>query len=262
MRTALEEFSSRMIQIVIPGWLAVVAGIAAPLAILWLKTWIQSRAQAGVKAAFDKRLETHKHELQQLGEANRFSLQRTMQEFSLFATKKHEVYAGLYRRVRLSEGRLADVVSGVRITPTFLDFDREDVEKFLTEMRYSARKIREVLEAFDVSPEKAVEAYEEHQPTVKLFRARKRLDSAISFFLLNELYLSPEVAELSQKLLLGMRELLYGIMSGASEPFSEERQLLKRITTELEKVRGQMQQEVQAGARPVSAIPLLPIAGT
>jgi hypothetical protein len=249
-----------MIQIVIPGWLALLLAIAAPLTLLWLKTWIQARAQAGVKAAFDTKLESHRSELQQLVEANRFALERTMEEFSLFAAKKHEVYAGLYRRLRLAEGRLADLVTGVRITPTFLDFDKADLEEFLTEMKYSARKKREVLEAFDVSPENAVEAYEGHQPTVQRFKARKRLDSAISFFLLNELYLSPEAAELCQKLLLSMRELLYAMMGGASEPYIREREVLKRITAQLEELRGQMQSEVQAGAKPVAAIPLLPLA--
>jgi hypothetical protein len=88
-----------MTEIVVPSWLPLVLLGALTVGALWLRTWITARAQAGVKAAFDKELETHKQELQQLGEANKFELQRILQEFRLFATKKHEVYAALWSAV-------------------------------------------------------------------------------------------------------------------------------------------------------------------
>jgi hypothetical protein len=130
----------------------------------------------------------------------------------------------------LAEGRLADLDSDVRVTPTFLDFDKEDLQEFLTEMHFSAKKTREVFEAFDVSRERAVEAYEEHQPTIQLFRARKRVDAALNYFLMNELYLSPEVARQGQTILRTMRDLLYRSMADATGPPVEHRELMRRIS--------------------------------
>src|SRR4051812_19620253 len=92
-----------------PWQVLAIAGVGS-LSVLAVRSWISSTISARAKAIFDHALEQHKHDLQQITESSRFDYARRIQDFGLYAVKKHAVNARLYRFLLELEGRLSELL--------------------------------------------------------------------------------------------------------------------------------------------------------
>ncbi|WP_091019924.1 hypothetical protein [Paenibacillus amylolyticus] len=85
-----------------------------------------------VDQRFLEKLEHHKHELQGIMEFNKFDLQRKMQDFNLFTTKKHEAYTTLYKLFLEADG-YAGSIMGYRQVTDYKKYSYDEVSRLFDE---------------------------------------------------------------------------------------------------------------------------------
>ncbi len=173
----------------------VVVGIVT--SVVWLpplKKWLDQRIASGVKHQFDKRLEDHRHSLQMLTEAARFDYQRRMQDFSLFASKKHEINARLFELLRIAEGA-AHGIRGPGHSLTFEEYNEADLLRYMTDQNIVEGKREEIIKIWQSSKQDGIQALKEYLSVIGIGKAKANRQHVINFVLANELYLLPDVVK-------------------------------------------------------------------
>ena len=91
---------------------------------------VMALIQSRISHKYQKAIEAYKHELNAINEQQKFDYQRWMTDFGLFTQKKHEAYAELYKLILIADGSL-ERLSGFRSVPSFNEYTRADMEKYL-----------------------------------------------------------------------------------------------------------------------------------
>ncbi len=158
---------------------------------------------SGVDSYFAKKLESHKHQLDQITERNRFDYDRWATDFGLYTSKKHEVYSELYRLILIADGSLEGLV-GLRELPSFEEYTRNDMEQYLKGYHVVEGYILELLKDWSINRRDCIAKIREYLYMLDFQKADKDRQDAKNFFLVNILYLSnvmeKHVTELFTKL--------------------------------------------------------------
>ena len=243
-------------EITIPAWFGLILVVGLPALVVAGRTWIVSRVEGAVKTGFEKQLESHKNELLLIAEATRFDYQRRFQDFALFVAKKHDANARLYRSLLEAEGRVSDLLpQSFQYSPTFDDFDETDLENFLKEQEYPSAKRKEIVDLFRTSKSRAVEAFLEYRDTVKRFKAQKARDRATRYYLFNALYLSKDVTELGEKVLLAFQRTILDAQMPGNENMARALVTMQAVRADLKQLREEMQRELAAGYYSSTPVP-------
>lgn len=200
--------------------LTVVVGavIAAVLAVMRGAEWywrrrLESTADEKVQqkvrehsAGLERNLENHKAALSLSADAARLTLQRQLTEFSVYAPKRHEVYAEMFRRILEAEGRLYRLY-GFRSEPTYKEFSRADFVELFAEKNLPHGQESQLLELLDKEPrEGALKRIRKALYEAEKYEALREHAEANNYFLLNELYLSDAAVEAVRAAMSAMHE--------------------------------------------------------
>ena len=79
---------------------------------------------------FSKKLEEHKHKLQQITLAETHNYQRLIRDFDLFTTKRHEIYPELFKIISIADGHVRGL-RGAGFGSTFEGFNDKDIRQYL-----------------------------------------------------------------------------------------------------------------------------------
>jgi len=149
---------------------------------------------------FEKNLERHKSDLQNILELNKFDLQRKMHDFSLYTTKKHEIYPKLYQLFLLADGRLGEL-RGFQSKYDFKTLNAEQIIYILkTEYEIPEVSYQKYLTDWDARKESFIDDFIDFMRRVEFQRANRAIIEAKNNALLYDLYLSNEVSEKLLKL--------------------------------------------------------------
>jgi len=145
----------------------------------------------GVDQRFDKRLETHRHSLQLATERARHAYQRELADFNLYAVRRHEAAASVYKALRIAHGYVSNLFGG-RDQLTFEDFNREDIAAHMTSLDVPGGKQEEILAAWDDDKGAAIRDLRPYLRVMEVQRAEAKLIDARNEAIINELYLTDE----------------------------------------------------------------------
>ncbi|WP_405130547.1 hypothetical protein MHB43_23765 [Paenibacillus sp. FSL H8-0317] len=101
-----------------------------------------------VDQRFLEKLEQHKHELQGIMEYNKFDLQRKMQDFNLFTTKRHEAYTTLYKLFLEADG-YAGSLMGYREVTDYKKYSYDEVSRLFDEYNIGDTDKNPILDNWD-----------------------------------------------------------------------------------------------------------------
>jgi len=153
-----------------------------------------------VEHKYQKAIETYKHELNAISEQQKFNYQRWITDFSLFTQKKHEAYAELYKLLLIADGSLESLF-GFRQVPSFDEYTREDMEKYLCDYQIVEGFIPKLLEDWDTSRNSCVQKIREYLTLIDFQKADKARTEAQNYFLINSVYFSEAIEEIVSELL-------------------------------------------------------------
>lgn len=235
-----------------------------------LGAYAQRRAEAAADAQvgrrvrehgleLDRQLEEHKARLALSADAERLTFQRQLQEFGLFAAKRHAVYAKLFARILTAQGRLGGVY-GLRRMPDYARYERAELE---AEMRGRPGGSRvgegvaaQVLAQFDAGDRRgAVRTLEEAMRAVEREDAYGAWQRAKTYYLLNELYLSAAVVHAVDAAFEAMHHLSVHILHPDPSTADARLQATEAMNAGVERVRATMRADLQRSdyAIPVGA---------
>lgn len=133
----------------------------------------------------------HQHD-QTLASANA-AYQRQLQEFSLFARKRHQVYAELYRNVRIASDGYAGMI-GLSMGTNFSRFTLTEAKEYIERHEVPASMADPIVAAFkDNNSSLAAQVLDKLEYRLKLRRSSKAFSKAKNIEALYELYLSDDV---------------------------------------------------------------------
>lgn len=149
---------------------------------------------------FTKSLEGYKNDLVITVESQKNYFQKKLQDFSLFNTKKHEIYPHLYSLILQAEGQISSL-TGLRTIPDFKEYGSDDLRNFLESKSILKTKIEELVKLLNIDKELADREINKYLNIIEPQIAKQRFNEAKNYYLLHELYLTNSCSELVDKAL-------------------------------------------------------------
>jgi hypothetical protein len=153
-----------------------------------------------IEHKYQKIIEAYKHELSAISEQQKFNYQRWITDFGLFTQKKHEVYSELYRLLLIADGSLESLF-GLMHVPSFDEYSREDMEKYLLNYQVVEGYVPQLVEGWDTSRDTCVHKIRDYLTIIDFQKADKARNEAKNYFLINSLYFSEKAEALVSELL-------------------------------------------------------------
>ncbi len=163
--------------------------VGAPLLLLYARERVRNLA----REATDRALADYRLQQEQVLAAVNAAHQRRLTEFGLYARKRHQVYAALYRRCREASDRFASLI-GLTMGPDFTRFTLDDVREYLQHNHLKEADAADALAAYERGDRnQAGRLMDDIHRTVKLRDAEGAFVQAKNVEALHELYLSDPV---------------------------------------------------------------------
>jgi phytoene dehydrogenase-like protein len=188
------------------------AVLTVALPLLFARLFGKRIVEKWIDTQFSKRLETHKNDLRKDFESYKESLlddaegvrakhQRLLQDFSHYTVKRHEVYARLYRLLRIAHDCTDELNPNYLASPDYAHAELPAVLERLSSVKASKETTKAIATAWFENQDLALTLTRgamAHGLRQRALRARQR---AVNYHLVNELYLSIEVASSADALL-------------------------------------------------------------
>ncbi len=225
------------------------------LATVWAGTKYLSKKYVDQK--FNKKLETHKHELQTIMEFNKFDIQRKIQDFNLYTVKKHEVYLTLYRLFHEADG-YARGMYGLRHVPDYKNHTSSEISKILDESEVGEERKKYFLERWESRYENSsiVDEFSKLMDRIRVNMADEQQKKAHNEWIYSKLYLSENVDELCSELSNLLWQVCWDLHTyydqnvpgqDKVEPMKSIKENNEKISSLLVELKNEMQKELSIG---------------
>ncbi|PAD35957.1 hypothetical protein [Terribacillus saccharophilus] len=237
----------------ITSWIAS-ALIGGGLVLFSLRKIIQGK----VKSHFDKKLVEVKHDLQLVVKNVEHDYQRRIHDFTLFSSKKHEVYMNVYKMVcnleaklQLSTEYMNKFYNLVRFSDNFVDIREYLIKEDVPELR-----VRELEDIYKKDKILGIKEFEKMMDFHELLKSDEIRVETYEEVVVSELYIKEEVSkkvhemiEISRKLIYYFnkeKELINGFGSGdlIDKYRKENKQRKKDLTQKREEIKKLMENEL------------------
>lgn len=179
------------------AWLTVLISFLTSAAVT---SGVMKLISSRVEHKYQKAIEAYKHELNTINEQQKFNYQRWITDFSLFTQKKHEAYAELYKLILIADGSLESLF-GLQQVPSFEEYTRADIEKYLINQHIVEGFIPQLLNGWETSREDCIRKIHEYQTMIDFQKADRARNDASNYYLVNSVYFSAAIEEIVSKLL-------------------------------------------------------------
>lgn len=225
-------------------WKDIVISSGAIVGAMWVG--IRYYVKKMVDQRFQKNIEDHKHELQLLMEQNKFDLQRRVQDFSLFTTKKHAVYAELYDLYLRADGYVTHLLTQPDIILKNIR-DEEELIYALSESNFPQFLINRFVDEWDKKPREELrnELIKEFE-NIDIENTRKAIRKARDTFLINRIYLSNETLELMGELNKFYSKIITSYILFSAQPLNYK-DLIEEGKSHIKKLTEVMRDELAIG---------------
>lgn len=227
--------------------------LSIPTTLIIIGGFMKVAVNKFIDTRFNKRLETHKSELQLILETNKFDFQRKMSDFNLYTNKRHESYMNIYDMYLRADGAIRGLM-GLRSLPDYSEYGREDLEKRLRSFNLLENVIIDFLQKWDVATNynDKTQLHREINDYIKKIEpkiAKNKLSEAKNYYLTRRIYLSEEVNNLLESLTINLSNYANGVefLFDSNIPFTNKQNIDLLITNDFSQLQTQMATELQAG---------------
>ena len=213
---------------------------------------VMALIQSRISHKYQKAIETYKHELNAINEQQKFNYHRWMTDFGLFTQKKHETYAELYKLILIADGSL-EQLSGLRSVPSFDEYSRADMEKYLRNQHIVEGFIPELIDRWETSRDECIRKIREYLTLIDFQKADKARNDTSNYYLINSVYLSEAVEEIVTEILklIGHQHVIdeqsrverYSDESGRKE----RKEIREKKPILIRQLKAMMRKEISAG---------------
>ncbi|MGG7221302.1 hypothetical protein ACQXR1_13460 [Bacillus sp. ATD] len=220
-------------------------GITTGIAIFLIKTYVNN--------LFNKNIESYKVELTKSLKDVEFDYQRKFEDFSLYTQKRHQVYAELYRIIQQALRELKDAMNILEETALPDSMSKETLYKVLVKEKFDEEEIDEILAGWNFDPFKTIDTARIIIDEKRIKKANNATQQAWRFFMENELYISDEIADLTQEILRAINDMYATEYVSLKYTDGEEAKWNKHIENDrfikgkLKEVKEQMKEELSIG---------------
>ena len=189
--------------------LSMVGGAGFLVFLLWCSRMVIKKFLYGfVDERFDKRLEDHKHSLGLITEQARYEYQRDLENFNLYAARRHTAVESVYAKARVGHGAVAGLFgSGEKLT--FEELNRNEMDEHLVSLRVPQGTRVEILKDWDSNREAAHGVLWRYLDLRGIQEAEGKYHEAQNEVFLNELYLTDEARRAFEELFKMLHDWLY-----------------------------------------------------
>lgn len=224
-----------------------------------IKHTIPRFAEKIVDNQFDKKLETHKHELNKLTEEAKFNYQRLLSDFNLYSVKKHEHYIELYNDLIRAHGSVMHLASALKQRYTYDFFDENDMRNYLAKLGTPSGRTEQLISTWKSDPKTGIKEIHDHEAYIEEWNAEKDVNKLNNTYLSSRLYLSSELKALMEKLVPDLISLsinakreyqpISGNISGEDfmQLYEESKKLKVQINDTKDEIIVKMQSELSVG---------------
>ncbi|WP_169083267.1 hypothetical protein [Paenibacillus sp. PL91] len=198
---------------------------------------------------FNKKLESHKHDLQIMMEHMRFDFQRKTQDFILFTNKKHEKYAKIYDLYLRAESKVRLVLRNEFSPSKFLMYSQIELENYLRRFSLEESQLLHFLEEWSRSDDKKeiADKISDFLFDLELIRSRTAFNNAKNEFLLNRIYLSAGVTLIVERLTNELNNVLFTIDFFSNNKFDNQEEIHNTIMASINELTDLMKSELGIG---------------
>lgn len=157
---------------------------------------------------FDKNKIKYEHDLNLITENARFDFQRKIYDFNIFSSKRHEIYAELYKKILIIQGTVLNLM-GLRESIDLMTLDKHSVREFLRINNFNEALINEAIEIWDSDRKTIVNKIKNRLRNKEFNDADFEIIKTYNFFLESKLYLSDDIDGLSAIIISDVRSLFH-----------------------------------------------------
>ncbi|WP_405082154.1 hypothetical protein ACI48J_06015 [Paenibacillus chitinolyticus] len=150
------------------------------------------------KKELNVELENHKQSLSVMTENSKFDYQRMMHDFSLYRTKKHEIYPELYKMMVGWHSEVKPLYKNWN-WPNFSKFTKEIMKRYLIDNEINEDVADNLLMEWNTG-NKNINEIKYRLKRVSYQKATKNLRDAFNFFVSNELFFTEDISKVSFEL--------------------------------------------------------------
>lgn len=154
---------------------------------------------------FQKKLESHKGDVNREIEGVKHKQQKALKEFDLYSTKRYQIYPELYKEVDHAYREMIGL-RGVFHAVDLRQFDESEIEEYLRSHDFNNKDVLRIKTLFNVRKDEAIDLIRSKLQEQKYYRAGEIHAKALDFFKINELFLTDEIATVTHNLLQKMYE--------------------------------------------------------
>lgn len=192
-----------------------------------------------------KEIEAYRAQLALSADSARLTFQRQLQEFTLYAAKRYEVYSELFKHMLYAEGALASFY-GVRSERGFQHESREEIEELMAERHLPAGLREEVFELFDAgNRQKFATRLRDILQLVERGEAVQKYWEAKNYFLVHELFLSEDALPVVEKAFDVMHDMVGVVRFPEPGTGRDGLAIKKAMRSAVDEVRGVMRCDLQ-----------------
>ncbi len=175
-------------------------------------------------------------QLQVLAEQQKYMNQRSLTEFSLYTTKKHERSIELYEKLYNARNKVLWRNSPLRQLPTFKDYNKKDMIAFLERFNITKGRKEELLNRWEQNDRDVVKEIYDMMTAQEDLDANVAIHEAVKAHLQADLYLPRDISSIIDRFTSDLNQLAFLCSQETRQHISGERhQEMYEQRTELAK---------------------------
>lgn len=210
-----------------------------------------------IDLATQKSFAAYKQKLSIVSETAKLDLQKKMQDFNLYTSKKHEKYMEYHKLLLLAESNVNGLY-GFKQEPTYEEYNDVDLRRIMKESGFPQGKIEEIFKIiYSKEREQAIKEMKKFLRLIEFQKANRAVIEAKNYYWTSKLYFSDEIDKLTINFIsllneiYGINEMLYDWPHGDSKEklkySKKSRELKKKTDKLLLQIISQMKTELSIG---------------
>jgi hypothetical protein len=155
---------------------------------------------------FEEKIVKYQHDLNLVTENAKLDIQRKIYDFNLYSSKKHEIYAELYKKVLIAHGQITGLM-GFRKSINLNFLDKSYIIEFLKNNNFNENDITELSHDWDLNRKTQVDKITKYLRNKEINEADSKLVEANNYYLESKLYMSNKIDNISNELIDEIRKL-------------------------------------------------------
>lgn len=157
---------------------------------------------------FEEKIIKYKHELNLLTENARLDIQRKIYDFSLYSSRKHDIYVELYKKILVSHGQVIGLM-GIRDSVDLNKLDKSHIIELMKNNNFNEQHIIRIAKDWDSDQKAQIDKISEYLRNKEFNQAETSLIITNNYYLESLLYLSIKTEKLANTIIKELRKLFH-----------------------------------------------------